>query len=231
MALPKIKHPTYAVTIPSTKQEVNIRPFTVQEEKLLMMAKSSENSEDIINAVKQIIRNSVIENIDVDKLATFDIEYLFLKLRAKSVGEVVELEYKVPETEEIIKFKVNLDDIKVKINEKHQNKFNINGDIGIMMRYPTLNEIKTIEQSDNQEEAVLNVLFTCIDKIYDKENVYNDFTDEELQDFVNSLPLDSMQKIRDFFETMPAVEHEVKLKNKDGKTIDVVLKGLNNFFS
>jgi hypothetical protein len=231
MALPKIKHPTYAITIPSTKQQVNIRPFTVQEEKLLMMAKSSESSEDIITAVKQIIRNSVVEVIDVDKLATFDIEYIFLKLRAKSVGELVDLEYTVPETEETIKFKINLDDIQVKFNPDHKNKFIINGEIGLQMRYPTLNEIKTIESSDNQEQAILEVLFKCIDKIFDNDNVYDEFSDEELDEFVNSLPMESMMKIRDFFETMPSVEHEVKLKSKDGKKISVVLKGLNNFFT
>jgi hypothetical protein len=231
MALPKIKHPTYAITIPSTKQEVNIRPFTVQEEKLLMMAKSSENSDDIINAVKQIIRNSVIEAIDVDRLSTFDIEYIFLKLRSKSVGEVVDLEYKVPETEEVIRFKVNLDEIQVQYNPKHSNKFTVHGDIGVQMRYPTLNEIKLIESSQNQDQAVLEILFKCIDKIYDNDNVYDDFSDQELEEFVNSLPMDSMIKIRDFFETMPSVEHTVKLKNKDGKSFEVVLKGLNNFFT
>lgn len=231
MALPKIKHPTYAITVPSTKQQINIRPFTVQEEKLLLMAKTSESIEDIIGAVKQIIKNSIIESVDVDKMSTFDIEYIFLKLRSKSVGEIVELEYKVPETEEIIKFKINLDDIQVKFNPDHKNKFNIHEDIGIVMRYPTLNEIRSIELSDNQEEAVLEILFKCIDKIYDNETVYNDFTDQELQDFVNSLPIESMQKIREFFETMPAVEHDVKLKDKKGKTFEVTLKGLNNFFT
>jgi len=231
MALPKIKHPTYAITIPSSKQEVNIRPFTVQEEKLLLMAKSSENTDDIINAVKQIIKNSIIESVDVDAMATFDIEYIFLKLRAKSIGEIVDLEYTIPETQEVVKFKVNLDDIQVKHKPEHKNKFIIHGDIGIVMRYPTLNEIKTIEGSDNQEQAVLEILFKCIDKIFDENNVYNDFTDEELQDFVNSLPLESMQKIRDFFETMPSVEHDVKLKNKEGKIFEVTLKGLNNFFT
>jgi len=231
MALPKIKHPTYAVTVPSTKQQINIRPFTVQEEKLLLMAKTSQNIDDIISAIKQIIRNSIIESVDVDKMSTFDIEYIFLKLRAKSISEIVELEYKEPESGEVIKFKINLDDIQVKFNPEHKNKFNIHEDIGIVMRYPTLNELRTVEQSDNQEEAVLDILFKCIEKIYDNETVYNDFSDQELQDFVNSLPIESMQKIREFFETMPAVEHNVKLKNKEGKILEVTLKGLNNFFT
>lgn len=231
MALPKIKHPTYAVTVPSTKQQISIRPFTVQEEKLLLMAKTSQNIDDIISAIKQIIRNSIIESVDVDKMSTFDIEYIFLKLRAKSISEIVELEYKEPESGEVIKFKINLDDIQVKFNPEHKNKFNIHEDIGIVMRYPTLNELRTVEQSDNQEEAVLDILFKCIEKIYDNETVYNDFSDQELQDFVNSLPIESMQKIREFFETMPAVEHNVKLKNKEGKILEVTLKGLNNFFT
>ena len=116
MALPKIKHPTYSVTIPSTQQSINIKPFTVQEEKILLMAKSSEKTEDVVAAVKQIIQNCIIEAVDVDKLATFDVEYLFVKLRSKSIGEVVDLEYKDPDTEETIKFKVNLDNIEIKNN-------------------------------------------------------------------------------------------------------------------
>lgn len=231
MALPKIKHPTYAVTIPSTQQKVNIRPFTVQEEKLLLMARQSENTDDIIATIKQLITNCVIESIDTNKLATFDIEYIFLKLRAKSIGEIVDLEYNDIETKENIKFQINLDDIEVKINPNHTNKFNINGDIGIQMRYPSLNEIKLIQSDSNQEKSVLDVLFKCIDKIYDNDTVYNDFTELELNDFVNNLPLESVAKIKDFFETMPSVEHTVKLKNKEGITKDIVLKGLNSFFT
>jgi hypothetical protein len=230
MALPKIKHPTYSVTIPSTQQSINIKPFTVQEEKILLMAKSSEKTEDVIAAVKQIIQNCIIEAIDVDKLATFDIEYLFVKLRSKSIGEVVDLEYKDPDTEEVIKFKVNLDDIEIKRNPDHKNKFTINEDVGLSMRYPTLDEIRVIEESDNQENGILDMLFKCVDKIYDNETVYTDFSETELQEFINSLPMDSMNKIKEFFDTMPTLEHTVKLKNKNGKTSEVVLKGLNSFF-
>ena len=230
MALPKIKHPTYSVTIPSTQQSINIKPFTVQEEKILLMAKSSEKTEDVIAAVKQIIQNCIIEAIDVDKLATFDIEYLFVKLRSKSIGEVVDLEYKDPDTEEVIKFKVNLDDIEIKRNPDHKNKFIINEDVGLSMRYPTLDEIRVIEESDNQENGILDMLFKCVDKIYDNETVYTDFSETELQEFINSLPMDSMNKIKEFFDTMPTLEHTVKLKNKNGKTSEVVLKGLNSFF-
>lgn len=229
MALPKIKHPTYTITIPSTKKQVNFRPFTVQEEKLLLMARASEKSDDIVSTIKQIIQNCIIEPIEVEKLATFDIEFIFLRLRAKSVGEVVELEYKDEEVP--VKFKVNLEEVQVKYSPDHKNKFNVHEDIGVLMRYPTLDEIISVESSTDKEDAIFNVLFKCVDKIYDKETVYNDFTEKELQEFINSLPMDALLKIKEFFDTMPSVEHTVSLKNSKGETKDILLKGLNSFFS
>lgn len=230
MALPKIKHPTYKITIPSNGKEVNFRPFTVQEEKMLLMAKNTEQTDDIINTVKQVIQNCVIEPIDADKLAIFDIEYIFIKLRAKSVGEVVDLDYTDPESNENIKFKVNLDDIEVKRHDGHSNKFNLFENIGVVMRYPTLEEIKAVEEA-GKDEAVFTMLLKCIDKIYDNDTVYEDYTEKELQEFINSLPMESMTAIQTFFETMPSVEHVVKLKNKDGETKEIVLKGINSFFT
>jgi hypothetical protein len=230
MALPKIKHPTYRITIPSTQKEVNFRPFTVQEEKLLLMAKNSEKTEDIINTVKQVIQNCIIEPIDVEKLAIFDIEYIFIKLRSKSVGEIVDLDYTDPETEENIKFKINLDDIEVKRNPDHTNKFPLFENIGVMMRYPTLEEVKTVEDT-GKDEAVFTMLIKCIDQIYDEETVYSDYNEKELDEFINTLPMESMGAIQKFFETMPSVEHTVKLRNKNGETKEVVLKGINSFFT
>jgi hypothetical protein len=231
MALPKIKHPTYKATIPSTKKEVTLRPFTVQEEKILLMAKSSEKTADIVSAVKQIIQNCIMESIDVDKLATFDIEYLFIRLRAKSIGEIVELEYNDPETKENIKFKLNLDDIEVKFHAGHSNKIKVFEDVGIVMRYPTLEELKQIEDGADEDKTVTSVLKRCIDKIYDKDSVYSDYTEQELEEFINSLPLDSMNSIKEFFDTMPSVEHTVKLKNKAGESKEILLKGINSFFT
>ena len=230
MALPKIKHPTYKITIPSTQKEINFRPFTVQEEKLLLMAKNSEKTDDIINTVKQVIQNCIIEPIDVEKLAIFDIEYIFIKLRSKSVGEIVDLEYTDPETNENIKFKVNLDNIEVKRNPEHINKFSLFENIGVVMRYPTLEEVKSVEEN-GKEEAVFTMLLKCIDQIYDEETVYSDYNEKELNEFINTLPMESMTAIQKFFETMPSVEHTVKLKNKSGETKEVVLKGINSFFT
>jgi hypothetical protein len=232
MALPVIKHPTYKITIPSTKKEVNIRPFTVQEEKILLMAKSSENTQDIVSAVKQVIRNCIVEPVDVDAMATFDIEYIFIKLRAKSVGEVVDLEYTDPETEDVIKFKINLDDVEVKYNPEHNNKINVFDDVGIVMRYPTLEEIEKVESSSEKgEEAAFKMLMKCIETIYDQNNVYSDYSEKELTDFIDSLPMESMNKVKQFFDTIPSVEHEVNLKSKDGKTKKITLKGITSFFT
>ncbi len=230
MALPKIKHPTYNFTIPSTKKNVNVRPFTVQEEKILLMAKSSDKTEDIIASVKQIIRNCIIDPVDVDQLATFDIEYLFVKLRSKSIGEVVDLVYKDPDTEEEIKFKINLEDVEVKYDPDHSNKIMLNNDVGVVMKYPTLNDVKQVEMESDDENSILNVLINCIDKIFDDEKVYSDFSKDELIDFIDNLPIESMNEIKKFFDTMPVLIHNVTLTNKNGDTREITLKGLNSFF-
>jgi hypothetical protein len=231
MALPKIKHPTYTVTIPSTQETITMKPFTVQEEKILLMARSSEKSEDIISAVKQIIQNCIIEPVDVSKLATFDIEYLFVKLRAKSIGEIVDLEYNDEETQTVVKFSVNLEEVEIKYNPNHSDRFYVADDIGIKMRYPTLEEIKYIENSEDQDKAIYTLLFKCVESIYDNETAYNEFTEKEFQDFVDTLPMDAMTKIRNFFETLPSLEHTVTLTNKEGRTKEIVLKGINSFFT
>jgi hypothetical protein len=229
MALPKIQHPTYEVTIPSTGQKVNMRPFTVREEKLLLMAKSSEKSEDIIKTIRQIIENCIEEKIEVYKLATFDIEYLFIKLRAKSIGEVVDLEYTDPDSGEVIKFKVNLDEIEVKKNPNHKNTFTVFGDVGVKMRYPTMEEL-TILDANNEDKAISEILYKCIVSIFDEKEVYTEFTEEELNNFINSFPLDAIAKIKEFFDTMPTLEKVVTLKNKEGDKKEIVLRGINSFF-
>lgn len=229
MALPKIKHPTYPIVIPSTKQKISIRPFTVQEEKLLLMAKSSEKTEDIINCMHQIVQNCIIDPIEVEKLATFDIEYIFIKLRSKSVGEMVDLEYTDSEAGKV-SFQVNLEEVEVKFNPEHTNKINIYDDIYCKMKYPTLDDMRAVN-GDITESNISDILYKCIDQMYDDNEVYTEFTKEELEDFINNLPIESVSNITKFFDTMPAVEHRVILKNRDGDTKEVVLRGINSFFT
>ena len=229
MALPKIKHPTYAVTIPSTKQQVTIRPFTVQEEKLLLMAKASDKSEDIINCMNQIVKNCVIEPVDIEKLATFDVEYLFIKLRAKSIGEVVDLEYNDEETGKV-NFQVNLEEVEVKYNPDHTNKIKVYDDLYFKMKYPTLSDMKSVN-GEIDDNNITDILYNCIEQMYDNNEVYTEYSKEELEDFINTLPLDSIANITKFFDTMPVVEHKVVLKNKAGNTKEVQLRGINSFFT
>jgi len=230
MALPKIKHPTYKVVIPSTQKTITLRPFTVLEEKILLMAKSSNNSDDVIASIKQIVQNCIVESIDVDKMPTFDLEYIFIKLRSKSVGEIIDLDYTDPITKEVIKFKLNLEDIEVKKDPNHTNKIMVQDDIGMVLKYPTLEDVKIIEASDKQEDAVFEVLYNCVESIFDDNSVYPEFTKEELSDFIDSLPIDSMNKIREFFDTMPVIEHNVVLKNATGDEKTITLKGITSFF-
>ena len=230
MALPKITHPTYKVVLPSNQKTITLRPFTVLEEKILLMAKSSDNSDDVIAAIKQIVQNCIIENIDVEKMPTFDLEYIFIKLRSKSVGEIIELDYTDPVTKEVIKFNLNLENIEVTKNSNHSNKIMVQNDIGLVLKYPTLDDVKIIEASEKQENAVFDVLYNCIESVFDSNNVYPEFTKEELSDFIDTLPIDSMNKIREFFDTMPVIEHKVILKNKNGEEKTITLKGITSFF-
>jgi hypothetical protein len=230
MALPKIKHPTYKVVIPSTKKTITLRPFTVLEEKILLMAKSSNNSDDVIASIKQIVQNCIVESVDVDKMPTFDLEYIFIKLRSKSVGEIIELDYTDSITKEVIKFKLNLEDIEVKKDPNHTNKIMVQDNIGMVLKYPTLEDVKIIEASDKQEDAVFEVLYNCVESVFDDSSVYPEFTKEELSDFIDSLPIDSMNKIREFFDTMPVIEHNVVLKNAAGDEKTITLKGITSFF-
>lgn len=229
MALPKIKHPLYSVTIPSSKQQVSIRPFTVQEEKLLLMAKSSEKFEDVVNCMYQIVKNCIVDPIDVDKLATFDIEYLFIKLRSKSVGEVVDLEYNDTETGRV-SFQVNLEEVEVKFSPEHSDKIKVYDDIYVKMKYPTLNDMKSVN-GDINDENIIDILYKCIEQMYDDKEVYTEYTKEELEDFINNLPSEGVNNITKFFDTMPAVEHKVILKSKSGETKEVLLRGINSFFT
>jgi len=229
MALPKIKHPTYSISIPSSKQKITIRPFTVQEEKLLLMAKSSEKLEDVIDCMVKIVQNCIIEPIDVSKLATFDVEYIFIKLRSKSVGEIVDLEYNDTETGKV-NFQVNLEDVEVKFSPEHTSKIKVYDDIYVKMKYPTLSDMKEVG-GDINESNIVDILYKCIEQMYDDKEVYTEYSKEELEEFINNLPVESIANITKFFNTMPIVEHTVILKNKEGQTKEVLLRGINSFFT
>lgn len=235
MALPNLSTPTYELTLPSTKEKIKFRPFLVKEEKALMIAQQSEDSTTMLNTIKEIIRGCTFDKLDIEKLATFDIEYVFLQLRAKSVGEMSELMFSCKNcNDEKAKIKLNLDlsKIQVSFDPNHKKNIDLFGDVGITMKYPSLELTKKIT-SDNDVETTFALITACIESIYDKDSVYSavDQTPAELEEFINNLTQEQFKKIQEFFETMPKLEHKVEFdcpvcKFHHNHTI----KGLESFF-
>ena len=249
MGLPTIAVPEYTLTIPSTGKEVKYRPFLVKEEKILLLAMESEKTEEIIIATKTIIDNCIYGDINVDEMPTFDVEYIFLKLRAKSKGEVLELKYKCPKCESEIPISINIDDIKVIQQDKeHTKDIKLNEDLGIMMKYPNLSLQTKIAQAPDDKpeiEGLFDTMTACIDYIYDKETTYpsKDHTEQEMTTFLESLTDNQFQKLAKFFETSPSLKHDIELhcknkvkgkgkeKKECGYKEKITLEGLNSFFA
>ena len=247
MGLPTIVVPQYTLTIPSTKKEVKYRPFLVKEEKILLLAMESEKPEEIIEATKTIINNCVYGDINVEEMPTFDVEYIFLQLRGKAKGEVLDLKYNCPKCKQEILVDINIDDIAIKRNEEHTKDVKITEELGVMMKYPNLSLQTKIAQEDEKPEVerLFETMIDCIDYIYDKETTYpsKDHTKEEMTIFLESLTDNQFQKISKFFETSPVLKHNIKLhcKNKGkvpkgekkkecGYKEEISLEGLNSFF-
>lgn len=241
--LPKIDVPTYEMVLPLSNKKIRYRPFLVKEEKLLLMAMEADDESSIMDAIKQIITNCVLEDFDAENLPASDLEFLFLNLRARSVGDVVELQYKCNNTlhteagnehqcGNLVKFNVNLLEIYPEKANEELKKIQINSSTGIMMKYPTL---KSYEVASNSTEvdAVMSVLLDCIDFIYDADNVYysKDIPRKELQEFVEGLTRDTFKKIETFISSVPKIKKELNFKcNKCGYQENIMVEGLSNFF-
>ena len=242
--LPKLDVPIYTIKLISTGQEVRIRPFLVKEQKLFLMAAESEDAKDVISTIRRVLKNCILDEIDIDSLPTFDLEFLFMNLRARSVEEVVDLKYKC---NNIVKndkgedttcngsvdFKLNLLEVEPTIHANHSNKFMLNESIGICLKYPTFEMIQKYENL-NENEILVNVLIDCIDYLYDNEQVYHakDSSQEELIEFVDSMSQKDLEKIKLFFDTMPELKKDVHFKcGKCGYEEDIEIKGLQNFFA
>ena len=233
MALPKIATPTYELTVPSNKDTLKYRPFLVKEEKILLLANEAEDEGEMMSAVKQIINNCTFDSIDVDALALFDLEYLFLKIRSKSVGEVVNLKLPCDDDEDtLVEVKVNLDEVEVQFNKDHTNEVPITDEITLIMDYPQYEFLNTrIEGSETA--FIFNLIKKCISKIIDGEQIIERaaFTTKELDEFLESLSTQHFQKLQEFFETIPRVKHEVKFRNPNTKKqTKITLEGMQSFF-
>tara|TARA_B100000029_G_scaffold515534_1_gene623107 strand:+ start:1284 stop:2018 length:735 start_codon:yes stop_codon:yes gene_type:complete len=243
MPLPKLNVPVYEAILPSTETVIKYRPFLVKEEKILLTAMESEDEKSISAAVKQIINNCVQGKLDVEKLPTFDIEYLFLRLRAKSVGEEVTIGLKpwgCPQNngelcEKTTEVKINLEEVKVQKHEEHNNKIMLNDDIGILMSYPNIEKLQMVMQGGqgSQTEQGLEIIKDSVSMIFTEEETHerDSFSEEELDEFFESLTTDQFTKIRQFFETMPQLKHTVKYKCATcGEEKSTEVRGLNSFF-
>ena len=239
MPLPKISTPTYELELPSTGQTVKYRPFLVKEEKVLVIALESEDNKQITNAIKAVLKACVqTRGIKVEDLPTFDIEYLFLNIRGKSVGEELEVNVICPDDEETtVPVVINLDDIQVEKNEEHTNKIKLDKNLMMEMKYPSLEQFIKNNfdfNEDNQMDQSFALIATCIDKIYSDEEVWAtaDCTKKEVNEFLESMNSGQFKEIEKFFETMPKLQHTITVVNPKTKVkSDVLLEGLASFFA
>jgi hypothetical protein len=239
MPLPKISTPTYTLELPSSGQTIKYRPFLVKEEKLLVIALESEDTKQITNAIKVVIKNCIsTKDIKVETLPTFDIEYLFLNIRGKSVGEQVDVNIICPDDNETnVNVSINLDDIKVERTEEHTNKIKVDNNIMMEMKYPSLEQFIKNNFDFNNENAMeqsFDLISSCIDKIYTEDEVWStaDVTKKELNEFLESMNSSQFKEIEKFFETMPKLSHKIKITNPKTKVeSEVVLEGLASFFA
>jgi hypothetical protein len=239
MPLPKIATPTYELEIPSIKKTVKYRPFLVKEEKILIIAMESEDPKQITEAVKNVISNCLItRGIKIEQLATFDIEYLFLNIRGKSVGETVEVLITCPDDGTTkVPVSINLDEIKVEVSDEHSRDIKLDDHLVMRMKYPSMQQfIKNNFTSENaiSVDDTFDLICSCIEQVYSEEESWasSDFSKEELSDFLEQLTSNQFKEIEKFFETMPKLSHTVNLKNPNTKKESkVVLEGLSSFFA
>lgn len=232
MSLPKIDLPIYNLELPSTGKKVKIRPFTVKEEKILLTAQESDDPDQMILAVKQIVNNCLID-CTIDSLAVFDMEYLMIMLRAKSVDNKIEFEIKDPDTEEKIKLELDLNKVKVEKDKEHSKEIKISEEYALFLKYPSLDDFSVLLTKETQSaEDSYEVMLSCLDKLVSENEMYkfSDFTKEEVDEFVESLQSDTIKKIKKFFDTMPRVRHEIKYKNSNGDDKTFVIQGTESFF-
>ena len=237
MPLPKISTPTYELVLPSSGRKIKYRPFLVKEEKILIIALESQDQKQIGNSIKSILSNCILtRGTKVDKLSTFDIEYLFLNVRGKSVGEQIEVMVTCPDDEKTqVPMSINIDSIKVEKSKDHKTDIKLDEQFTLKMRYPSLNEfIKTNFSVDEMKvDDTFDLIASCIDQIYSEEESWTqeDCTKKEMVEFLEQLNSSQFKEIETFFETMPKLSHKVKVKNPNtGVESEIVLEGLQNFF-
>ena len=236
MPLPKISTPTYELTVPSTGKNIKFRPFLVKEEKILIIAMESQSDKQIAQAVNDVLSNCILtKGVNINDFSTFDIEYLFLNIRGKSVGESVDVMVTCPDDNSTkVPVQVNLDDIKILKNDKHQRDIPLDANLTMRMKYPSMGEfVKNNFSVDMQVDDTFDLVCSCIEQVFSEEESWaaSDCTKKELHEFLEQLDSSQFKKIEQFFETMPKLSHTLKVTNPNTKVVNkITLEGLNAFF-
>ena len=229
MALPLLSTPEYDIEVPSTKETIRIRPFLVKEEKILLTALEGGDEKEIVKSIKQVMKNCILSDVEIDNLSFFDFEYIFLMMRSKSVGDVIELNLE-HHCGQMNKVSIDINSIQVQFSEDHSDTIKLNDDIGIKMKYPTISNTDMFTDT-NDVNKVFEIMETSIDYVYDSETVYDEFTKEELKSFLESMDKDQLEKIMNFFNTMPSLEHEIEYTCTNcGEVQKYILRGISDFF-
>jgi hypothetical protein len=237
MGLPVLSHPTFSLTLPSTQQKVVFRPFLVKEEKILLIAQTSNDQTEVVRAIKQVITNCTTSYndpaVNVEKFTTFDLEYFFIKLRSKSVQNIIKLSYRDNEDNKIYDVEVNLDEVEVFKPAEVNKIIQVSDTSSITLKYPQISIMNSVEKINDAVEFNFAIMQACIDTIKDGEIEYiaESFAIEEVRDFLESLDVQTYQKIQEFIEAMPRVEHTISYTNSLDREVKIVLRNLTDFFT
>ena len=232
MALPKIDTPLYEITLPVSKKKISFRPFLVKEEKVMLVGKEAGPKQQLI-AMKQVLDATIVKpkDLDVGELSMPDIEYLFIKQRARSVQNIVELKYRDKEDKKVYDFELDLDEIEPTFDPSHSNTIELTDKLGMELQEPTLNIMEKLDITDLEDAStVFKLISACTTKVWDEDEVYDDFTDEEMEEFLGQMDAQTFSKLKTFFDTAPKIRHELSYVNSEGNDRVIKLEGLSDFF-
>lgn len=233
MSLPKIDLPIFELKLPSTGRKIKYRPFTVKEEKILLVAQESNDREQELIAAKQVVQNCLVKT-DVSKLAMFDLEYVMMVIRAKSVDNQIKFSVQDPDTEERVELEINIDKVSIVKDKDHSKKVKINEEFTLFLKYPTIDEFQKIIMMDpNDPLANYHIMTSCLDQLASENDTYSfkDYSQDDIDEFMNNMTGEVMQSIQNFFETMPKLRHEMKYTNSNGDEKTFVIEGIRSFFA
>jgi hypothetical protein len=234
MALPKINKPLFDIEVPSQAKSIKCRPFVVKEEKILLTAQQAGQEKDIVLAIKQVLTNCIQDpTFDVDTLTTFDLEHMFLKLRARSVNNLIEVSYRDNEDDKVYDFTIDLDEVEMLKGKEVNNKIMVTEDVGMLMKFPSVSMLEGVPSDITSTELVDYLVRSCIDQIFDADEVYlaSESTEEELNEFIDSLDVETFNKIREFFDSLPSLYHKLEYTNSLGSKRTIELTTLSDFFT